>query len=110
MQPTKHLRGPNLAVRFGSTSAFKRSTGYTESELGILVAIATCERSLGGNPTRTAIAQTTRHGRTNTVSELQALGLTHIVDKVGQVAFYGLTEAGWGVLAGLGVERGERAA
>lgn len=84
----------SLNARIGSCSAVKRVLGITLAELQTLVAVAACERSVGGYPTRVAVRQITGGGRTNLMSELCAVGLLRQVDRTkDRQAVYGLMNA-----------------
>jgi hypothetical protein len=93
----------SLAARFGASHAFKRAFGHTELEAKLLVALATCELTENGAASRKAIADVTKTGSVNLVTELQAFGLVHQVDRDRHGAYYRLTEAGWAVLRSWGV-------
>lgn len=90
----------SLAARFGTTSAVRRATGLTMAELHVLVAVAACESAEGGFPTRAAVQQVTRRGRSNLPSELVAAGFLRQVERTSEkLAVYGLTDAGRKALA-----------
>lgn len=97
----------SLSARLGSSSACKRATGLTESELAVVIACESCLRAHGAHPTREAIRQITGAGHGNTTSRLVQQRVLRRADGGEGPATYAVCED-WRVA--LGIADAERAA